>query len=80
ASADTLALRAGAQPLSLTAWQGAAKAARAPALQAELGKVGYDAARVRPGLLGMIGVVAGRVLLMALSGATYGPVAAVLAE
>lgn len=80
ASADTLALRAGAQPLSLTAWQGAAKAARAPALQAELGKVGYDAARVRPGLLGMIGVVAGLVLLMALSGATYGPVAAVLAE
>jgi hypothetical protein len=49
-------------------------------LQAGLAGVGYNLGKVRPGLVSMIGVIAGLVLTMAISSATYGPLAALLAE
>ena len=58
----------------------AEKAARQAALGAALARVGYDLGKTKPALAGMIGVVAGLVLTMALSAATYGPQAVILAE
>lgn len=60
-------------------WTGKA-AARAKALQAELSAYGYDFAKVTPSAGRLALVLVGLVLLMAMSGATYGPVAALLSE
>lgn len=55
-------------------------AARGAALQTELAAHGYDFAKVTPSLGRTLTVVAALLMLMALSGATYGPVAALLSE
>ncbi len=80
APAPALALHAGSTPLSLAAWNAADKAGRQAALAATLAGAGYHLEKVRPSAWGMIGVLAGLVLTMALSAATYGPSAALLAE
>jgi MFS family permease len=76
----SLALTAGSNVLSLSDYPWTDKKARAAALQDKLTTVGYDFAKVSPSFGQAALVVAGLVLLMALSGATYGPVAALLAE
>ncbi|CAH0496686.1 MFS transporter [Novosphingobium sp. CECT 9465] len=78
---STFTVTIGAEPSDLSGYPWTEKAAvRADALQAELGARGYDFAKVTPSL-GRIAVVVGALLaLMALSGATYGPVAALLSE
>lgn len=55
-------------------------ATRIKALQADLSQHGYDFAKVKPTTGRLVMVIAALVLLMALSGATYGPVAALLSE
>lgn len=55
-------------------------AARAKALQAELSAHGYDFAKVQPSLGRIFAVIGALLALMAMSGATYGPVAALLSE
>lgn len=60
-------------------WTGKA-AARTKALQTELSAYGYDFAKVKPSTGRLALVLVGLVLLMAMSGATYGPVAALLSE
>ena len=87
-AAPELALRAGSTVLPLTVYNAAdksgnplaARPARSQALQAVLTGVGYNLGKVRPGLISMIGVIAGLVLTMAISAATYGPLAVLLVE
>ncbi|ABD26393.1 General substrate transporter [Novosphingobium aromaticivorans DSM 12444] len=55
-------------------------AARAKALQSELSAHGYDFAKVQPSLGRIVAVIGALLALMAMSGATYGPVAALLSE
>jgi hypothetical protein len=75
-----LSLRAGSAVLPLSAWSAADKPGRQAALVAALAGAGYPLGRVRPSLIGMVGVIAGLVLTMALTAATYGPMAAILVE
>jgi len=75
-----LSVRAGSTTLPLTAYNATDKPGRLLALQAGLTGVGYNLGKVRPNLLGMIGVIAGLVLTMAISAATYGPLAVLLVE
>jgi MFS family permease len=55
-------------------------AVRIKALQADLSTHGYDFAKVTPSPARLALVLVGLLVLMALSGATYGPVAALLSE
>jgi MFS family permease len=55
-------------------------AARGKVLQTMLAGAGYDFAKVKPDFARSAVIVFGLVVLMALTGATYGPVAAVLSE
>ena len=55
-------------------------ASRGKELQAMLAGAGYDFAKVKPSFGNAAIIVFGLVVLMALTGATYGPVAAVLSE
>jgi hypothetical protein len=79
-AAPGLALRTGTSQQPLAAWFAADK----PGRQAVLGKLltaaGYPLGKVRPSWAGMIGVIAGVVLTMAMTAATYGPMAAILVE
>lgn len=75
-----LEISAGGKPLSLDAYPWSDKKARAKVLQALLSDAGYDFAKVTPAPAQAVVIVLGLVLVMALSGATYGPVAALLAE
>ncbi|MCW1383381.1 MFS transporter [Novosphingobium sp. KCTC 2891] len=75
-----LSLKAGDTALPLDAYPWADKKARATQLQSMLTTAGYDFTKVVPDFGRAAVVVLGLVLLMALSGATYGPVAALLAE
>jgi len=79
-AAPELALRAGSTMLPLNVYNAADKSGRSLALQAGLTGVGYNLGKVRPGLISMIGVIAGLVLTMAISAATYGPLAVLLVE
>lgn len=79
-SASTLAMNVGGAPFDLASYPWADKAARAKQLQATLARFGYDFAKVKPSLGQAIAIIAGLMCLMALSGATYGPVAALLSE
>ena len=76
----TLTLSVGGAQVDLAAYPWADKAARAKQLQATLTGFGYDFAKVKPSFGQSIAIVAGLLCLMALSGATYGPVAALLSE
>jgi len=78
--APELVLQVGGRALPLDTYPWADKKARGAQLQAWLTGAGYDFAKVVPpiGNALMIGLML--VLMMALSGATYGPVAALLSE
>ena len=78
--AATLALSVGGRPVSLAGYPWADKAGRAKALQARLAPAGYDFAKVTPDFAHAARVLGALVALMALSGMTYGPVAALLTE
>jgi hypothetical protein len=78
--APELAVTVGGKPLPLDEFQWDDKAARSKQLQAWLGEAGYVLAKVTPSPLAAFVVFAGLLLIMALSGATYGPVAALLTE
>ena len=76
-----LAMTIGADAASLADYPWAEKsAARGKVLQAKLAGAGYDFAKVKPDFGRSAIIVFGLVVLMALTGATYGPVAAVLSE
>jgi hypothetical protein len=74
-----MTIGAAAAPLESYPWA-EKSAARSKVLQEMLGEAGYDFAKVTPDLGRSAVIVAGLVLLMALTGATYGPAASVLAE
>ena len=76
----TLGLTVGGKALPIETYLFADKAARSKQLQQWLGAAGYDFARVAPSTGSALAIVAGLLVLMALSGATYGPVAALLSE
>ena len=66
--------------LALSGCAGSGGVLRGKALQAMLGEAGYDFAKVKPDFGRSAVIVLGLVVLMALTGATYGPAASVLAE
>ncbi|MBF9150038.1 MFS transporter [Novosphingobium jiangmenense] len=71
----------GGEQLTLANYPWTEKAAvRAKALQSELTVHGYDFAKVKPSPARLALILVGLLLLMAMSGATYGPVAALLSE
>jgi MFS-type transporter involved in bile tolerance (Atg22 family) len=74
-----MTIGAAATPLETYPWA-EKSAVRSKVLQEMLGEAGYDFAKVTPDLGRSAVIVAGLVLLMALTGATYGPAASVLAE
>ena len=78
--AETLSATAGGQALALDTYAWDDKPARAKQLQASLGEAGYDLAKTVPSLGNAAMIVLCLLLMMALSGATYGPVAALLSE
>ena len=80
AVADKLAVTVAGQALPLEAYPWQVKSARGKQLQAWLSEAGYDFAKVKPSPKQVALVIGGLVLMMALSGATYGPVAALLTE
>lgn len=77
---DMLAMTVGGASIPLEPYLAGDKAQRTAFLQSTLSRFGYDLAKVVPSALGIAGIVGALLLLMALSGATYGPVAALLAE
>lgn len=78
--ADTFSASVGGTPLPLETYLWNDKAARGKQLQEMLGASGYDFAKVKPTMADAAMMVAGLLLLMFLSGMTYGPVAALLSE
>ena len=75
------AVTVGGEALTLADYPWTEKATvRAQALQSELAAFGYDFAKVKPSPLRLALILAALLLLMAMSGATYGPVAALLSE
>jgi MFS family permease len=70
----------GGEPLPLDSYPWADKAARGQQLQAWLAGAGYDFARIVPSAGSVAVILAALLMLMALSGMTYGPVAALLSE
>lgn len=79
-AAPTLALQVGGRALPLDAYPWEDKAARGKMLQQWLGASGYDFVKVRPVISDALVIGGVLLVLMALSGATYGPVAALLSE
>ena len=79
-TAPQLAVTVGGKPLSLGAYPWADKVRRGKALQAALATFGYDLAKVKPSLANALKIVFALLAMMALSGMTYGPVAALLSE
>jgi MFS family permease len=80
APGSELAMSVGGQPLPLAAYPWADKAARGKQLHDWLSASGYDLGKVVPSPLQLAAIVGALLLMMALSGATYGPVAALLSE
>ncbi|WP_039393728.1 MFS transporter [Novosphingobium sp. MBES04] len=77
---DALKLRIGERAITLDAQPTTAAPERKARLKGWLEDAGYSFETVRPGAWDAIRIGAMLLLLMALSGATYGPVAALLAE
>ena len=73
-----LAMDGRALPLDGLDWADAK--ARKAAIDALVGEKVFTAAKIQPSLIQSLQIIAALLLLMALSGATYGPVAALLAE
>ena len=80
ADAPELAVTVGGEPLPLGQYQWDDKAARAKQLAGWLGEAGYNLEKSKPTFTAALAVYLGLLLIMALSGATYGPVAALLTE
>jgi MFS family permease len=78
--APELVLRVAGRALPLDTYPWNDRKARGVKLQQWLGDAGYDFAKVRPAIGDALAIGATLLLLMALSGATYGPVAALLSE
>lgn len=79
-TADELAITVGGTAQQIETYPFADKAARGKVLQRWLSKAGYDFTRVVPSTARVLTIIGGLLVLMALSGATYGPVAALLSE
>ncbi len=78
--APVLGMTVGGRALAVETYPFADKPARAKVLQQWLGEAGYNFAKVMPSW-GSVAVILGALLtLMVLSGATFGPVAALLTE
>ncbi len=75
-----LALSIGGQTAQLDGYQWGDKAARTAQLKEWLTDSGYDLSRVTPSLSDAAIIIGALIFLMAISGATYGPVAALLSE
>lgn len=78
--AGSLTVTVGGEPMPLESYNWADKNARSLQLQGWLTEAGYDFSKVTPALGNALAIMAALLLLMALSGATYGPVAALLSE
>ncbi|HEY0958821.1 MAG TPA: MFS transporter [Novosphingobium sp.] len=78
--ASVLQATVGGTPLPLEQYAWSDKAARGKQLQGWLSQAGYDFAKVRPSIGQSLTILGGLLVMMALSGATYGPVAALLSE
>ena len=78
--APRLSVTVGGRPLPLDAYPWGDKAARGQQLQSWLSDAGYDFSRVVPTIGSVAVILAALLVLMALSGMTYGPVAALLSE
>ncbi|MEP7221072.1 MAG: MFS transporter [Novosphingobium sp.] len=78
--APVLTATLGGAPLPLAGYAWDDKAARSKQLQAWLGAAGYDFGKITPSFGDAAAIVGCLLLLMALSGATYGPLAALLCE
>ncbi len=78
--APALALTIGGKPQAVADYTWSDKAARGKQLQAWLKAEGYDLAKTNPGMGKLLIIFGCMLTLMALSGATYGPVAALLTE
>ena len=79
-AAPELVLKVGQRTLPMEHYPWSDKAARNKMLQGWLGQAGYDFAKVRPTIGTALAIGGVLILLMVLSGATYGPVAALLSE
>jgi MFS family permease len=77
---DSVGLKIGEKFVSLANYPWADKGARNKQLQGWLNDAGYDLAKKKPSLGTSLKIIACILVLMALSGATYGPVAALLTE
>ncbi len=76
-----LAMTIGGKPVPLETYAWSAKSpVRAKQLQAWLGDAGYNLAKVKPTMANAVIIFAALLAMMALSGMTYGPVAALLTE
>ncbi len=80
AEAPELSVTVGGKPLPLETYAFDDKVARGKQLQAWLGEAGYNLGKVKPSFGSAFAVFLGLLLIMALSAASYGPVAALLTE
>ena len=80
AKAPALSASVGGKPLPLEQYAWADKKARGAQLQEWLGAAGYDFAKMKPSFADSLVIVGMLLLMMFLSGMTYGPVAALLSE
>lgn len=80
AAAPELVLQAAGKALPIESYPWADKKARTAQLQAWLTEAGYSFDKVTPGTSNALMIGLMLIVLMALSGATYGPVAALLSE
>lgn len=78
--APVLVLQVGGRALPLETHPWDDRKARSMQLQQWLGEAGYNFTKVRPAIRDAFAIGVTLLLLMALSGATYGPVAALLSE
>ena len=78
--APVLVLQVGGRALPLETYSWDDRKARSMQLQQWLGEAGYNFTKVRPAIRDAFAIGVTLLLLMALSGATYGPVAALLSE
>jgi len=80
AMAPSLSLAVNGRPIDLSALSWDDAKARKAAIEKAAGYAAFSAPKIRPTFGQALQIIAGLLLLMALSGATYGPVAALLAE
>ncbi|KPH61481.1 MFS transporter [Novosphingobium sp. ST904] len=79
-AAPELVLQVGGKALQLETYPWGDRKGRGAVLQGWLREAGYDFAKVTPGARDALTIGVVLIVLMALSGATYGPVAALLSE